>query len=140
MDKNSNIDIDSATNVDEPEEDEEKHFEASKVFRKFTPTSLVWKFFLFKGTKLKGPDDSNVVCKLCLDSDDQARCNKSIPYSNSTSNLLDHLKKHHKAEYDIMPKLRKKRKVLVKTKLQTTQSTPITMLRNGRNHPQSGLE
>merc|ERR1719509_690969 len=84
-----NMDL-SATNIEN-----EEIFEPSTVIRKMKGSSLCWKFLFFKGSAAEGPHMSKVFCKLCTPS-------VCLVYnsSGSTSNLVDHMKRHHKTEYE----------------------------------------
>ena len=78
------------------DEDKEVYFEAKNVLKQ-KPTSQCWNYFKFKGTKSKGANLKFVICMLCLESKDES--NKRDPvfaYSSSTSNLNQHLLRHHK--------------------------------------------
>ena len=87
--KNNNIAL-----MGEAEESEvEERFAPSTVVRKMKTSSVCWDFLYFKGSKSKGADKSKVFCKLCSNS-------TSLPYNNSTSNLIDHMKRHHRVEYE----------------------------------------
>ena len=57
--------------------------------------SNVWDFFKFKGTAVSGPKKDKVFCSLCLSAKKQA----DVAYSGGTSNLSNHLKNHHPAEF-----------------------------------------
>ena len=73
----------------------ERMYEAVSVLKKI-PTSLAWRFMHFKeSTSRKGADQSRVYCKLC----DGQKKQIGIPYSGSTSNLVNHLKSNHSQEY-----------------------------------------
>ena len=76
------------------QEEEEVTFESSKVIK--NGTSIVWKFFFFKGTKESGVKKDKVFCKHCKGKIQE----KGMQYCNSTSSLYDHLKRHHKTELD----------------------------------------
>ena len=78
------------------DEEEEVYFEAKNILKQ-KPTSQCWNYFKFKGTKSKGANLKFVICMLCLESKDES--NKRDPvfaYSSSTSNLNQHLLRHHK--------------------------------------------
>ena len=57
--------------------------------------SNVWDFFKFKGTEDSGPKKDKVFCSLCLSAKKQAY----VAYSGGASNLSNHMKKHHPAEF-----------------------------------------
>ena len=85
------INIDNDNNVITSVVNEEI-FEPSSVIRKMKSSSLCWKFLFFKG-KEGTPQMSKVFCKLCT----PAVC---LPYNSSTSNLVDHMKRRHKEEFE----------------------------------------
>lgn len=93
-DCNDNVDVNTTVSDDD---DEEKIFEPSKVLTSKL-TSVIWKFFVFKGTKNKGPKKDEVFCSICLK--DNTAKKKSVPYSNSTSGPMFHLVHHHKSELE----------------------------------------
>ena len=93
-DCNDNVDVNTTVSDDD---EEEKIFEPSKVLTSKL-TSVIWKFFVFKGTKNKGPKKDEVFCSICLK--DNTAKKKSVPYSNSTSGPMFHLVHHHKSELE----------------------------------------
>ena len=74
--------------------EEQIEFKPNLVLKKGTKSD-VWKHFVFKGTKSKGPNREKVVCLLCK----VAKKELELPYSGGTTNLIFHLKFHHKDEY-----------------------------------------
>ena len=75
------------------EGDDDTMYSPFEVFKK-TPTSLCWKFFEFK--KKGGViDHSRVYCKLC----EGERKRQGVPFKNSTTNPMHHLRFYHHEEY-----------------------------------------
>ena len=61
--------------------------------------SLCWEFMHFKGTKRGGPDTKRVFCNLCPDKV-LGKKHPGLCYKTSTSNITDHLKRHHALVYN----------------------------------------
>ena len=77
------------------EEEREVYFEAKNVLKQ-KPTSQCWNYFKFKGTKSKGADLKFAICLLCLESkDERNKKDPAVAYSSSTTNLNQHLLRHH---------------------------------------------
>ena len=66
-------------------------FEPHTVLSKGHMKSLIWKFFVFKGTLSKGAVKDAVFCRLCPKESKYA-------YSGGTTNLFNHMKKYHNNE------------------------------------------
>ena len=84
-------DVEEANNNDNAVES----FEAKLVIK---GRSTVWKHFIFKGSKVKGPNKKKVFCKLCERTAKKGNM-MGIMYTGGTTNLINHLKIWHKSEY-----------------------------------------
>ena len=101
----------------EKEKNEDVKYDPVDVVKKVRLRSLAWKFFYFKGTESSGPNKNRVFCKLC----DEKKRKKDIScsYCGATSNLIDHLKKYHGAEYAKAEEEENKKEVNKKTNVIT---------------------
>ena len=72
-------------------------FEANFVIK--GKRSVVWQYFIFKGSKLRGPNKKKVFCKLCVKTVKKGKMMPGITYSGGTSNLSNHLKIWHNSDY-----------------------------------------
>ena len=72
-------------------------FEATLVLK--GKRSSVWEHFIFKGSKVKGPNKKKVFCKLCEKTVKKGKMMMGISYTGGTTNLTNHLKIWHKSEY-----------------------------------------
>lgn len=98
-DENENIEAEEVTEGVEAGNDDvgtEKKFDPKNVIR--APSSIVWKFFHFKGTKQFGPKRNQVFCNICCENQADGKMQKGIKFLSGTTNLSDHLKNKHKAE------------------------------------------
>ena len=87
----------TAVNVDEANNNEIETFEAKVVLK--GKRSTVWEYFIFKGSKVKGPNKKKVFCKLCEKTVKKGKMMMGISYSGGTTNLSNHVKIWHKSEY-----------------------------------------
>ena len=111
VDNNDNSELSQLISDDE---DEERTYEPSKVLEQ-KPSSIVWTFFVFKGSKKNGLDKSQVFCSLCLtasESDESGKKKpvKPIKYQTTTSSMLYHLEKFHKEALEAAKKEESKSK------------------------------
>ena len=85
------------------DEDREVFFEPKNVLKQ-KPTSQCWNYFKFKGTKSKGPkgvDLKFAFCVLCLESkDERNKKDPAVAYCSSTTNLNQHLLRHHSQQLE----------------------------------------
>ena len=85
------------------DEDREVFFEPKNVLKQ-KPTSQCWNYFKFKGRKSKGPkgvDLKFAFCVLCLESkDERNKKDPAVAYCSSTTNLNQHLLRHHSQQLE----------------------------------------
>ena len=90
----------TAVDANEANNNAVESFEAKSVLKGKRERSTVWKYFIFKGNKVKGPNKKKVFCKLCEKTVKKGKMMMGISYTGGTTNLTNHLKIWHKSEYN----------------------------------------